>query len=178
MPSNALNPSDWTDLVPRIRNASDEDVARALVDRERKFDNFFADFQFTVEVSQPMTVIAGTLLYAEGQRVGRWIHLVAGFQLSAAGPGNNAIRMFIPSALPCITTPAAGPILVGTFTVYDASAGAYYTGNAEMDSNSRSIYGRGYGGTLAMGAAAPVMTLANGDQVHVNVRYPAGAVQF
>ena len=172
MASNTVDPGEWPELVERIRNTTDSSIGSRLADRERRSDNYFADFEFTPQIAQTMTAIAGTVLYAEGQRVGRWIHIFAAVRVTAAGAGNNAIRMYIPEILPAFRPTGGESMLVGNFDVYDASVTTWYNGNAEMDTGSRSIVGRASGNQLGIGAA-PAFTLASGDIVRVNVRYPS-----
>lgn len=178
MATNTNDPGDWYDIVSRIRNASDNDVATRIAERERRFDNYFADFDFTPTIAQPTVAIAATVNYAVGQRIGRWITMAMSLTMTAVGPGNFVVRIFIPEALPVIGVSGTDVIQVGTFEVNDISASKWYIGNASMDGASRSITGKAHNATLGIGAEAAAFTLAIGDIVKCNVRYPTSATSL
>lgn len=176
MPTNVIDPSEWNDLVRRLRDDNDATVASRLAERERRLDNYFADFTFVPQVAQSLTSISGTVLYAEAQRIGRWVHLIAGFRLSAAGNAGQVIRMFLPETLPALGVSGVdAAINVGNFEVYDASTTDWFYGDASMDAGSRSVTGKSYGATSGMGVELPALALASGDEVRINIHYPTSA---
>ena len=94
MASNVLRPEDWPDIVKRIRNGDDEAVAAFLSDRERRFDNYFANGFYTPVVTQGATITSQSPTFGRWFRVGDWAFIHGYFLANSAGTVANNIRFF------------------------------------------------------------------------------------
>lgn len=167
MASNALRPEEWPDIVKAIQ-AGDPNVGARLVDRERRFDNFFAAFPYTPVLKTGGTAKTCTVTYADVFRIGTRVWISAEVVATQAGTALSTVRLTIPAVLPPPAY-ALGEMLTGVFTVHEVSSGKLYVGAACLDVDNVSGWPHGLTDKIGPGTGT---TIGVGDTIAMTINYP------
>jgi len=115
MASDNLRPEEWPDLVRMIQEGH-PNIGQRLVDRERRFDNFFATGQYKPTATAGAALTGSTVAtetWGEWIRFGRWVFVQAQFRSTSAGTASNRILLSVPPELLI-----AGPVPGGSASIF------------------------------------------------------------
>ena len=122
---------------------------------------------FTPTVKGGGTTVTATLTYAKYLQINKLVFVQVNATITSAGAATGIINVSMPTGLLAVSQAVDRP--VGTFMVFDQSAGAYYIGASVALSDT--IRGVAYGTSNFMGVFQPSMTLASGDIVSFTACY-------
>lgn len=183
MATDILHPEEWLELSSAIQ--AGENVGSRLMERERRFDNYFKDLtdSFTPQFGQRdttlldvgYTFVTTSATSVRGMRIGQWVMLsIRGVASSSLAFGANASGIAIAISKELGMESSAADLL-GTFGWRDASAGT----NTYGFSTPVSLVGYGpsdetfgVGGVTTAGAGiGAAVNLSTSDQVWCNIQY-------
>lgn len=179
MPANFFRSDEWTEIIAAIRAGADERARELLISRDRKVDQYFANFdisQYTPVVRQAsstITLVAATS-FVEAFKVGPWISINAYLHCNSAGTLGSPVLVTLPAQFAAVAAPSgtAGRS-VGTFFVQDFGTTTRYSGDAVITSTSGGLTLLGWsdGQTAPLGAAGWTDAIAANDFIGFSIQY-------
>jgi hypothetical protein len=124
---------------------------------------------YTPQLRQGTTNVTSTKTYGRFIKVGKFVHIIARVVCTGTGPGNQAIKLGLPSTAfnPDVTNTST--TIVGTGIILDSGT-AFYIG-AAIPNESGYVSLTANGSVDYIGSNSPAMTLANNDSVAINLSY-------